>query len=65
MKGTIKRINENGYGFITPEQGGSDVFFHASDCSNQDFKEMQQGQEVNFEMGQSPKGPKAVDVVLA
>ena len=62
MKGTIKKINDNGYGFITPEEGEKDVFFHANDVANEGFKELNEGDAVEFEMGESPKGPKATDV---
>lgn len=66
MKGVIKRMNEKGFGFITPEEGGDkDVFFHANDCTAGNFKEMHEGDNVNFEMGNSPKGPKATGVTLA
>lgn len=64
MKGIIKRLNEKGFGFITPENQDKDVFFHANDCSEGNFKDMQEGQMVTFEMGTSPKGPKATNVVL-
>lgn len=64
MKGTIKKLNENGFGFIAPEEGGKDVFFHANDVANQGFKDLNEGDTVSFEMGESPKGPKATDVQL-
>ena len=64
MKGTIKKLNDNGYGFITPEEGDKDVFFHANDVDG-DFKTLSEGDSVEFEMGDSPKGPKATDVRAA
>lgn len=64
MKGTIKKVDqEKGYGFITVE-GRKDVFFHANDCSERNFKDMKQGDAVTFETADSDKGPKAVDVAL-
>lgn len=64
MTGVIKRMKE-GYGFISPTDGGKDVFFHANDCANHNFNDLKEGDNVNFEMGESPKGPKATGVAVA
>ncbi len=64
MKGIIKRKNEKGFGFITPEGADKDVFFHANDCSAGNFATMNEGDTVTFEMGESPKGPNAGNVTL-
>ncbi|MFA5855648.1 MAG: cold shock domain-containing protein [Candidatus Gracilibacteria bacterium] len=63
MKGIIKKLNERGFGFISME-GQKDIFFHANDCPNGDFKGMKEGQAVTFETASSDKGPKAVNVVV-
>ncbi len=63
MKGIIKKVDEKGYGFITVE-GRKDIFFHANDCSESNFKDMKPGDAVTFDTAESDKGPKAVNVVL-
>ncbi len=62
MKGTIKKIHDKGFGFITPDGGDKDLFFHANDVEAGMFNQLHEGDAVEFEMGDSPKGPKAVGV---
>jgi len=62
-KGTVKWFNNSkGYGFITPESG-SDVFVHHSAIQSEGFKSLDEGQAVEFEITQGPKGEQAVNVV--
>lgn len=64
-KGTVKWFNESkGFGFITKEDGG-DVFVHYSDIQINGFKTLAEGQQVNFEVVDGPKGPKATNVTKA
>ena len=66
MKGTIKTmIAEKNFGFITPEDGSKAVFFHATGISGIEFTELQTGDAVNFDVEQSEKGPRAVNVTRA
>jgi len=63
-KGTIRRLMDRGYGFITPEQG-EDLFFHRNDIEGVEFNSLREGQEVEFEKGQGRDGrPCAVKVRL-
>lgn len=62
MEGIIKRLNEKGFGFITPEGEDKDVFFHRNDLVDVDFDELNEGDKVTFEKEDSEKGPKAINV---
>lgn len=62
--GTVKWFNESkGFGFITPAEGGSDVFVHFSAIKSEGFKTLAEGQSVSFEVEQGPKGPQASNVI--
>jgi len=50
MQGKIKKLHENGYGFIIPDNGGKDVFFHRNDLGQDDFETLEEGMSVSFEM---------------
>jgi CspA family cold shock protein len=61
--GTVKWFNDKkGFGFITPEDGGDDLFVHHSEVKMEGFVRLQEGQTVDYEVGQGRKGPCAVNV---
>ena len=62
--GTIARLN-NGYGFITIEGEEKDLFFHVNQLVGVEFDSLREGDKVQFEVGEGPKGPNAVNVSLA
>lgn len=63
MTGTVKWFNQKkGYGFITMD-GGNDVFVHFSAIQGDGFKTLDEGQRVEFEVVEGPRGPQAANVV--
>jgi len=61
--GTVKWFNDaKGFGFITPETGGKDLFAHFSAIQEQGFKTLKEGQQVSFEVTSGPKGLQASNI---
>ncbi|WP_141063599.1 transcription antiterminator/RNA stability regulator CspE [Pseudomonas lactucae] len=61
--GTVKWFNaEKGFGFITQDEGGADVFVHFSAIQSDGFKTLEENQKVEFEIEQGQKGPQATSV---
>jgi len=62
-KGTVKWFNEGkGFGFISPADGGADLFVHHSEIKTTGSASLKEGQAVDFEIGQGKKGPCATNV---
>ncbi|MEQ4208971.1 cold-shock protein [Actinopolymorpha sp. B17G11] len=63
--GTVKWFNgDKGFGFIEPDGGGADVFAHYSNIQAQGFRELAEGQKVEFDVAQGQKGPQAENIRL-
>ena len=61
--GTVKWFNpEKGFGFITPEDGSADVFVHFSAIEGESYRNLEEGQKVEFDVTQGQKGPQAANV---
>jgi len=64
--GTVKWFNDaKGFGFITPDDGGEDLFAHFSSIQMNGFKTLKEGQKVAFEIIQGPKGKQALNITAA
>jgi CspA family cold shock protein len=63
-EGVVKWFSaEKGYGFITPADGGKDLFVHFSEIQGSGYRNLEEGQRVTFEPQQGAKGPQATNVV--
>jgi CspA family cold shock protein len=62
--GTVKWFNDSkGYGFITPDEGGKDLFVHHSQIQGSGFKSLADGAKVEYEAREGEKGPEALNVI--
>ncbi|MFA6973286.1 MAG: cold shock domain-containing protein [Parcubacteria group bacterium] len=60
--GTIKRLTDRGFGFIAVEGSDKDLFFHSKELQGVQYNDLKEGDKVQFEVAESPKGPNAVNV---
>jgi CspA family cold shock protein len=61
--GTVKWFNDaKGFGFITPDDGGEDLFAHFSEIKTEGFKSLQENQKVSFDVKMGPKGKQAANI---
>lgn len=61
-EGTIARLTDKGYGFISCEEMEKDLFFHGNELSGVEFDALKEGDKVSFEVAEGPKGLNAVNV---
>lgn len=60
--GTIARLTDKGFGFIKIDGQAKDLFFHSNELVGVSFDALREGDQVSFEVGESPKGPNAIKV---
>ena len=65
MQGTIKRLTDKNFGFISQGEGQKDLFFHANELDGIEFSDLNEGDTVSFEVIDTPKGQAAVKVKKA
>ena len=61
-EGTIARLTDRGFGFISRDGEEKDLFFHSKELQGVAYEDLLEGDKVTFEVGESPKGPNAVNV---
>ncbi|MBU0649092.1 cold shock domain-containing protein [Patescibacteria group bacterium] len=64
-EGTIARLTDRGFGFISREGEEKDLFFHSNELVGVQYDELKEGDKVTFEVAEGPKGPNAVKVSKA
>lgn len=65
LNGSVKWLNsDKGFGFITPENGGKDLFVHFSGILGNNYRSLNEGDRVEYNVQQSPRGPSAIDVAV-
>jgi CspA family cold shock protein len=65
MQGTIKKLTDKNFGFISQDDSEKDLFFHANNLEDVRFEELREGDAITFEVENTPKGDAAVEVKRA